>query len=98
MKLIAIPNYIRHSAWRNPVPGVPAVHAMVRGEMVIVDLNSFLNARVTLDDVVYPLELGHDGTPLIQVWFGKGGISRCVEMPAYEFKRIFRMDPPKICR
>ena len=98
MKLVAMPNYVKHGAWQDPVLGMPAVHAMVRGEMVVVDLNSFLNARVRLDDVVYPLELGHDGSPLIQVWFGKGGISTNIEMPAYEFRRIFKTDPPKICR
>ena len=98
MKLVAMPNYGKHDAWRDPVLGMPAVHAMMRMETVVVDLNSFLNARVVWDDVVYPLELGHDGDPLIQVWFGKGGSSTCVEMPAYEFKRIFKTDPPKICR
>lgn len=99
MKLVAMPDYGKHRTWRGCAPGgIPAVHAMMRKEMVVVDLNSFLYARVACDDAVYPLEPEHDGSPLIQVWFRKGGVSTFVDMPAYEFKRIFRTDPPRVCR
>ena len=88
MKLVKLPRYVQHSAYRvaNPVNGTPAVRAMRRGPTAVVDANAFLHAEPMFTDAVYPDEEGGDA--LVTAWFGKGCASFNIETRASELARV----------
>ena len=92
MKLVKLPRYVRHSAYRDASPaGSPAVHAMRRGPELVVDVNAFLNAEPVFSDAFYPDE--PDGQTagrnmFVSAWFGKGGTIFNVQTKASELARV----------
>ena len=61
---------------------------------VLVDMNAFIEAHVSVADVTYREDTGAEG-PLVAAIFAKGDYSASVRMPASEFRRTMRMDPPE---
>jgi hypothetical protein len=99
MKLVQMPHYTKHEAWRDSAQGLPAAHAMRLGGMVVVDANSFLCATACFDDAFYPDEPDRRDDPIVKASFAKGGTYVAVKTPASEFRRIMKTDPPGIiCR
>ncbi len=90
MKLVTLPRYVRHSAYRDSVNGSPGVHAMKRGPTVVMAMNAFLGAEIVFSDAFYPDEpdgqAGRDA--LVCAWFGKGGVNFNVETKASELERV----------
>jgi hypothetical protein len=91
MKLVKLPRYVRHGAYRgaNPVNGSPAVHAMRRGPEIVVDVNAFLYAYSVHSDAFYPDEPGGTGgDELVSAWFAKGSACIDIETKASELARV----------
>lgn len=93
MKLVTLPRYVRHSAYKdmNPVNGSSAVHAMRRGPEIVVDVNAFLGAYPVYNDAFYPDE--PDGQAagwdmLVSARFAKGGACIDIETKASELARV----------
>lgn len=102
MKLVTLPRYVHHSAYRdmNPVNGSPAVHAMKRGPEIVVDVNAFLYAYSVYSDAIYPDEPGGGGE-IVSAWFAKGSTCIYIETKASELARVLGRNslPDKwICR
>ena len=90
MKLVTLPKYVKHSAYRDysPVDG-GAVHAMRRGPVVVVDMNAFLYVEPKFSDAIYPDEPGGTGMDmLVSAWFSKGGTWFNIETKASELARV----------
>lgn len=95
MKLATLPRYVRHPAFRgaDPINDAPAVHAMKRGGMAVVDVHAFLVAAPMYDDAFYPDELDGGQVPgrgdmLVSARFAKGGTSYDLYTKASELARV----------
>lgn len=92
MKLVTLPRYVKHSEYResNPLIGgaSTAVHAMMRGPAVVVDVNAFLYAYIVYDDAFYPDEPDAAGDAFVAAMFAKGSAAIDIMTKASELARV----------
>ncbi len=90
MKIMTLPRYAQHSAYRDSVNGSPAVRAMKRCDTVAVDANAFVYAVQLFGDAFYPDENGQAAgrDAIVSAWFAKGNARFCIETKASELARV----------